>query len=115
MYKVFKKNLEGFERLFADDCRYGLSRPLFLLADLKKFNEEKNSNSKNYQSLLRILKLVSTLKNTQKYHGFNMFLNELHLQMFDFETDSVTDFETDETLEYQVSLLWQFMFPAYYS
>lgn len=115
MYKVFKKNLEGFEKLFAGDCRYELSKPFFLLADFEKFSQEKSSNSEDYQSLLRILKFASTLKNTRKYHGFNMFFNELHLQNFDFEIRPGTDFETDETLEYQVSLLWQFMFPAYYS
>jgi len=88
MYKIFIKNLEGFEKIFKNDERLNIARPLYLLKDLAAFDMHKNQNTNAYQNLCAIIEKAEEFKMTSKYYGFGMFLNELGLQ---------------------------FMFPAYYS
>ena len=114
MYKIFIKNLEGFEKIFKNDERLKLAKPLYLLKDLGTFESSKNNNTKEYQNLCKILRKAMDLKETSKYHSFGMFFTELHLQYFEFDTISFYPQDLNEELDYQVSLLHQFMFPAYY-
>lgn len=115
MYKIFVKNLEGFEKMFENDERLNLAKPLYLLMDIDTFNRHKNSNTAEYQNLCEILWRAGELKVDKKYHSFGMFLNELYLQYFDFHRTEYNSKDNWATLDYQISLLHQFMFPAYYS
>jgi hypothetical protein len=115
MYKIFIKNLEGFEKIFTNDERLNIAKPLYLLKDIGIFNRHKVDNSIEYRNLYEIMKKAEECKNSTKYHSFGMFLNELHLQHFEFHEPACNDIKiSDEMLEYQLSLLCQFMFPAYY-
>lgn len=115
MYKIFAKNLEGFEKIFANDERLKLAEPLYLLRNIDTFNQHQQKNTKAYQNLLVIINEAKALKSELKYHNFGMFLTELDLQYFEFNTDTLTTSVNREILEYQISLLHQFMFPAYSS
>ena len=115
MYKIFVKNLEGFEKIFDNDERLNLAKPLYLLKDMEIFKMHKDKNTKEYQNLCEILGKAEELKDNLKYHSFGMFLNELYLQYFNFRKISYNPQGSIEELDYQVSLLHQFMFPAYYS
>ena len=115
MYKVFIKNIDGFEKLFAnDEERLKLAEPLYLLKDIDTFNEHKRKGSWLFNNLMLILNKASVLKNETKYHFLGMFLNELHLQYFDFTTIQKPISIKKEILDSQFDLLFQFMFPAYY-
>ncbi len=137
MYSVFIKNLNGFEKIFEEDERLILSKPLYLLKNIDIFNEHKTKMTNEYLNLYAIIGKANQLKGTNKYHGLGMFLNELYLQYFDFtlgqthdnnnSTGSADNFSLDnvicktldesfskEMLQYQFDLLYQFMFPAYY-
>jgi uncharacterized protein YfbU (UPF0304 family) len=116
MYQIFVKNLKGFEKLFQDDERINIAMPLYLLTNIEKFKSHKSRNTKEYQNLIQIIKKAYELKSSTKYHNFGMFLTELGLQYFDFNEPILSEQKIDEEmLDYQVSLLHQFMFPAYYS
>ena len=116
MYQVLIKNLKGFKDYFINDERLLMAEPLYLLADHNKFTNHKEMNTPLYQNLCMIIKRAEELKYDFKYHSFGMFLNELNLQNFDFDTfqESGTDVNPD-ILDYQISLLHQFMYPAYYN
>jgi hypothetical protein len=115
MYKIFTKNLEGFKHLFAGDERISLIPTLELLSNVNFFNENKKNNTKEYQNLYAVYKKILKLRNTDKYHSFGMFLNELYLQYFDFEEPSATNLQDKpEIIDCKFDLLFQFMFPAYY-
>ncbi|MDO8685863.1 MAG: hypothetical protein Q7J78_04240 [Clostridiales bacterium] len=113
MYKIFVKNLEGFEKIFKNDERLNLAKPLYLLRDVDTFIRHKNDNTDEYQNLCEILGKAEELQENIKYHSFGMFLNDLYLQYFDFHKLSCESKGNWATLDYQVSLLHQFMFPAY--
>ena len=115
MYKIFIKNLEGFEKIFNNDERLNIAKPLYLLKDIEVFKRHMVENSMEYVNLYEIVKKAEECKNSTKYHSFGMFLNELHLQCFEFQEPACNDLKiSDEMLDYQLSLLHQFMFPAYY-
>lgn len=115
MYKVLKKNLEGFEKYFENEERIKLAKPLFLLKNIDLFNNHKFENTFEYQNLYILILKAIELKQTNKYHSFGMLLNELYLQCFDFTAEKPMDIDINaDILDYQISLLHQFMFPAYY-
>ena len=114
MYKVFINNLEGFEKIFIGDERLNLAKPFFILRDIDCFNRHKAENTYEYRNLCEVLKKAEGCKNSLKYHSFGMFLNELFLQYFEFSDPAGSDMHfNEEILEYQLSLLHQFMFPSY--
>jgi len=120
MYRLFVKNLDGFKKAFAKDIRLDMAKPLYLLHDIEEFNRHKAKLTQEYIDLSFIIKQAEILKTSVKHHGFGMFLTELYLQRFDFEPLPFDGRSPDETpkpdnatLDYQVSLLHQFMFPAY--
>jgi hypothetical protein len=116
MYKIFVKNLAGFSKIFKDDERLVIARPLYLLEDLELFNQNQQNNTEQYQNLYAIIEKVRELRDSQKYHCFGMFLQELYLQCFDFKQPSNNNVRINEDIfSSQLSLLYQFMFPAYYS
>lgn len=115
MYKIFVKNLEGFEKIFENDKRLNIAKPLYLLKDIENFNRHKTENTEEYQNLCYIIDKAEKLKESNKFHSFGMFLNELYLQYFIFCEPSICNSQvSEEMLDYQLSLLYQFMFPAYY-
>ncbi len=116
MYSIFVKNLDGFEKMFKDNERLNLAKPLYILRNKSIFDIHKKQNSQQYQNLYRIIQRAKKLKDDEKYHFFGMFLNELYLQYIEVdEASTQVDLQVDDNvLEYQVSLLYQFMFPAYY-
>ena len=115
MYRIFVKNLEGFKKIFSDDERLEIARPLYLLGDINTFNSHKTNQTTEYCNLYEIIEKAKELRKTIKYHGFGMFLQELYLQCFDFKKPESCSYVEEELLDYQFDLLYQFMFPAYYS
>ncbi len=116
MYKIFIKNLEGFSEIFKNDERLSIAKPLYLLKDLNEFNKNQRNNTILYQNLYAIINKATELKIKKKYHNFGMFLNELDLQYYEFKTPVGKCEPIDqEMLDSQLSLLHQFMYPAYYS
>lgn len=116
MYKVLIKNLEGFEIYFKNDERIELVKPFFLLKDINLFNYHKLQNTNDYQNLQVIIKKAMLLKEINKYHSFGMLVNELELQYFEFQLTTPVEINVNpDVLDYQISLLHQFTFPAYYN
>lgn len=116
MYKVLVKNLEGFEKIFINDERGSLAKPFCLLKNLSVFNDEKKRNTLLYQNLYVIMDKAAKLKEQNKYHSFGMLITELDLQYFEFQEPNPLSIKLDpDVFEYQLSLLHQFMYPAYYN
>ena len=114
MYKVFVKNLDGFEKIFNNDERLKLAKPFLILKDIDCFNRHKAENSVEYRNLYEVIRKAEKCMHSVKYHSFGMFLNELNLQCFEFSEPAYGGLRfSDEVLDYQLSLLHQFMFPAY--
>jgi hypothetical protein len=55
LYKVFIINLEGFKKIFYNDERLKLSKPLFLLYDIKTFKYHKEKRTEEYKNLYLIV------------------------------------------------------------
>ena len=113
MYKLFVKNLEGFAKIFSDDIRLKMAAPLYLLKDINCFNSHKANRTEEYCNLFEIIRKAQGYKENVKYRSFGMFLNELYLQYFDFSDPGHCSSINKESLDYQLDLLYQFMFPAY--
>ncbi len=117
MYKILHKNLVGFEEYFENDERLVMAKPLFLLKSITIFNFHKLQNTAEYNNLLVVIDKVKGLKEENKYHSFGILLTELELLCYDFASIDKRDESSvvPEVLEYQINLLHQFTFPAYYN
>lgn len=111
MYRVVRASILYYEKnMQGAKSRYGLILPFMLLTRLERFKTSKKNSTPAYRNLCDIVHYMRKLYNSNedKYHHFDMLLNELEVLGFDFSNTAQYNTPQDK-LDSQISLLLQFL------
>jgi len=111
MYRIFCESYKNYTKDFEQtDSRLSIAEPLGLIADVDRFNEERESNTAEYKMLCDLLCYAE--QNIEKYPRLKAFLWTVASRGMEPKYFGVTD---NSVLEEQAKLINSFLRLAYWN
>ncbi len=110
MYRIFCESYKNYIKSFKDDnYRYRIANPLGIIADVKKYQEEKKKDSKEYKQVSDLIYFMEI--NIERFPKLKAFLWTLSSRDMNSKKYNISK---AEDLEEQIKLVNSFLKLAYW-